>query len=114
MADDVVWYLRTNLYWEWSKQERTNLEEFLRACGIEPTHVLIEGGNEITVRILTDGSFLLSTWVSEHDETGRVLLCPHCPACVKQRKVEVPMTTSLPMVPGAYIPETVTVGDSTP
>lgn len=100
-ADIYDWSCETSDYLEWSPEDRASVEEFLRACGIDPKDVQISD-NPLLVDRHDDGSRVLVVWLSERGEDGHLVRCPHCPACVKQYKVkaEVPADVVLPVVPG--------------
>lgn len=97
-VSNVVWSADPAGYRDWSETERLNVETFLRAHGIDPLTVPVgAGATGLTVRLLPSGDLELSLWVFDQED-GRTVVCPHCPACVKQTRVTRTVTTSLPAV----------------
>jgi hypothetical protein len=88
-------------FFERPEQEREAIKAFLAAHGIPPNRFMI-GDTSIVVRIGPDGGLWLDTWRAIEDDNGKVVLCEHCPACVRQERVEVPLATALPQVPDAF------------
>ncbi|HEX6969124.1 MAG TPA: hypothetical protein VF174_09980 [Micromonosporaceae bacterium] len=78
------------------------VEEFLRAHGINPLAFVV--GNELVVHEHDDGSLWLHTWrVVGNVPVTEAQTCPHCPACIEQEPVEVPLAAPVPMLPGAWV-----------
>ncbi|MER7169151.1 hypothetical protein ABT336_24205 [Micromonospora sp. NPDC000207] len=73
---------------------------FIAAHGIAPKTVVI--GNEVSVRVRCDGSLWLHVWRAVSEEFP---LCPHCPSCLKQEPLVVPLVAQVPpaMLAGAFV-----------
>lgn len=71
--------------------------EFLQAHGIDPMRFM--ENTPIYVRRHEDGSLWLHTWQAVEGTP----LCENCPACVKQERVEVPLTAAVPALAEAFI-----------
>ena len=68
---------------------------FLEANGLDPQAFML--GNEVTVRVRSDGSLWLDTWVAvRSDGDDPYPLCENCPHCVKQKRVVVPLVAQVP------------------
>lgn len=95
------WDFRPNAYRDASAEEQRLLADFLRAHDIEPM-AFVEG-NSLCVVVRADGSQWLSTWRAVGNNIMEAPVCPHCPTCVKQERVEVPLTAAPPIVRGAFV-----------
>lgn len=86
-----------------SAEDVTAAQEFLRAHDIEPLSFII--GNPLVVRARCDGGLWLDTWRATATGPDGYLLCEHCPHCIRQERVTVPLVAPVPaaFVPGAYV-----------
>lgn len=110
MTGDVVVHIDTHDFFERPEHEREELKAFLAAHGI-PSNRFMVGDNRIYVRIGSDGGLWLDTWRAVEDADGEKILCEHCPACVRQERVKVPLAMAVPLVVDAYYAREVVVPD---
>lgn len=97
-TNKILFAVATKAYERWLPEERNAVEDFLRAHDIDPTEVPVGSGNEIVVtRLDQSGEEWLSVWVND-GEDGRPVRCPHCPGCVKSKRVSRPLKTPPPRV----------------
>ncbi len=78
---------------------RVKLSEFLRRHGLDPMLAMV--GNTIQLREHADGSMWLHTWQALPGHP----LCEHCPACVKQERVAVPLNSDAVLPEGGAMLE---------
>lgn len=75
--------------------KRAAVREFLTAHGVDPDRFVV--GNPICVRRFDDGELWVDTWQAvAMSEDGGTLLCEHCPHCVRQERVKVPLAAAVP------------------
>lgn len=103
IAGATVWSWDCDAYFHLSPAQRAAADAFVRAHGVAPDTVIV--GNTVRVVDAADGSgFWFHTWRAVRDaDGGRLLRCPHCPACVQQVEVTVQLAVPPPALPDAWL-----------
>lgn len=78
---------------------------FLERHGIGLAGPSFINGNPLRVLKQPDGTFWVDAWRAVGDDGREAPLCPHCPACVQQERIWVPLNGQVPLMPGAYVRE---------
>ena len=103
MKGKVVFQLDTRDFLQRPDAEREAVIAFLAAHGIPSQRFLVGcGGVSIYVRIGPDGAPWLDTWRVVAGNDGATIRCEHCPGCVRQERVEMPLAVALPQVADAF------------
>ena len=84
-------------------EQQAQIMRFLRAHGIDPELVLVGNGNALDVIQTADYRLWLRAWRA----TDKSMVdCPHCPGCIKQEQVIVPLVAAPPIdLPDAHFYE---------
>lgn len=98
---EVVYQLDVRDHRDYEPEQQKAISGFLTAHGIDPLAFML--GNTIYVRQRNDGSLWLDTWRAVGNNANTAPLCPHCPACIKQERVEVPLAAPVPRIESAYV-----------
>lgn len=75
---------------------------FLEAHGINPSAIV--HGNQLKVRRRPDGTFYVDVWRAVGNVDGlSAPYCPHCPGCIRQERVAVPLVAPVPVFGGVFL-----------
>ncbi len=95
----LVYELHTTEEMHRAESSRVKLSDFLQRQGLDPNLAIV--GNSIQVREHADGSMWLHTWQAFPGWP----LCEHCPTCVKQERVAVPLNQDVALPEGVAVAE---------
>lgn len=98
----IVYQWYSGGYFSMTPAQREAADDFVRAHDIDPRTVTID--NSLVVEVDDDGDFWLRTWRAvTAGPKVEFRMCPHCPGCVEQEQVRVPLVMPVPELPGAFL-----------
>lgn len=91
----MVWHGQVGQdFADWREEDQDAVKAFVIAHGIDINWVPTDDTDWV-IR-LVDDQFELELWVFDQVEDNKRVMCPHCPTCIKRRKVTVPLVTPPP------------------